>query len=69
MKRAQLIKHLNNCGAYLLREGSRQSIYQKELKKTHKIGAKEMLETEINFEPDAFMTMIDIPDPVWAAID
>jgi len=34
MKRAQLIKHMNNFGAYLLREGSRHSIYQKEQKKT-----------------------------------
>lgn len=37
-----------------------------ELIESLKIGAKEMLETEINFEPDAYMTMIDIPDPVWA---
>jgi predicted RNase H-like HicB family nuclease len=33
-----------------------------------KIGAKEMLETEIGFEADAYMATIDIPDPVWAAI-
>ena len=25
-----------------------------------------MLATEINFEPDAFMTTISIPDPNWA---
>jgi predicted RNase H-like HicB family nuclease len=40
-----------------------------ELMESLKIGAKEMLETGINFEPDAFMTMIDIPDPVRAVID
>jgi hypothetical protein len=30
-----------------------------------KIGTQEMLETEINFEPNAFMTTISIPDPNW----
>jgi len=39
-----------------------------ELIKSLEIGAKEMLETEINFEPNAYMTMIDIPDPVWTDI-
>jgi predicted RNA binding protein YcfA (HicA-like mRNA interferase family) len=34
MKRNQLIKHLKAHGAYLLREGSRHSIYQLERKKT-----------------------------------
>jgi mRNA interferase HicA len=34
MKRTVLIKYLKNCGAYLLREGSRHSIYQKEQQKT-----------------------------------
>jgi len=37
-----------------------------ELIKSLKIGAQEMLATEINFEPDAFMTTISIPDPNWA---
>ena len=37
-----------------------------ELLKSLKIGAQEMLETEISFEPDAFMTTINIPDPNWA---
>jgi len=39
---------------------------ESELIESLKIGAKEMLETEINFEPDAFMTTISIPDPNWA---
>ena len=34
MKRIQLIKHLKKHGAYLLREGSRHSIFQKEHLKT-----------------------------------
>ena len=36
-----------------------------ELIKSLKIGAQEMLSTEISFEPDAFMTTISIPDPEW----
>ena len=31
-----------------------------------KIGAQEMLATEISFEPEAFMTTISIPEPQWA---
>ena len=34
MKRTLLIKHLRTHGAYLLREGKRHSIYQKENLKT-----------------------------------
>jgi mRNA interferase HicA len=34
MKRASLIKHLQANGAYLLREGKRHSIYQRENLKT-----------------------------------
>ncbi|MFH1704110.1 MAG: type II toxin-antitoxin system HicB family antitoxin [Nitrospirota bacterium] len=30
------------------------------------IGAQEMLAMEITFEPDAFMTTINIPDPEWS---
>ena len=30
-----------------------------------RIGAQEMLATEITFEPDAFMTTISVPDPEW----
>ena len=36
-----------------------------ELMKSLKIGAQEMLATEIIFEPDAIMTTINIPDPEW----
>ena len=28
-----------------------------------RVGAQEMLATEITFEPDAFMTTISVPDP------
>jgi len=31
-----------------------------------KIGVQEMLELEVPFETDAFMTTISIPDPKWA---
>jgi predicted RNase H-like HicB family nuclease len=31
-----------------------------------KIGAQDMLDTDIDFEPDSFMTTISIPDPQWA---
>jgi predicted RNA binding protein YcfA (HicA-like mRNA interferase family) len=34
MKRNQLIKHLKKHGAFLLREGSRHSIFQKDFFKT-----------------------------------
>ncbi len=37
-----------------------------ELIKSLKIGAQEMLSTEISFEPDAFMATISIPDPKWS---
>ena len=37
-----------------------------ELIESLKIGAKEMLETEITFEPDGYMTTISVPDPEWA---
>ena len=33
--------------------------------KSLKKGAQEMLETEVSFEPDAFMTTINVPDPEW----
>ena len=38
---------------------------ESELIESLKIGAQEILETEINFEPDAFMTTINISDPNW----
>jgi len=37
-----------------------------ELIKSLKIGAQDMLETEVSFEPEALMTTISIPDPEWA---
>ena len=36
-----------------------------ELIKSLKIGAQEMLASEINFEPEAYMTTISVPDPEW----
>ena len=39
-----------------------------ELIKSLKIGAQEMLETEIKFEPEAIMATISIPDPEWAEV-
>jgi predicted RNase H-like HicB family nuclease len=31
-----------------------------------KIGAQEMLATEVPFEPEGVMTTITVPDPQWA---
>ena len=39
-----------------------------ELLKSLEIGAQEMLATEIDFEPEAYMTTINVPDPEWASI-
>ena len=36
-----------------------------ELMKSLKIGAQEMLATDITFEPEAIMTTINVPDPEW----
>lgn len=38
-----------------------------EVIKSLKIGAEDMLETEVSFEPDAFMTTIFVPDPEWVS--
>ena len=38
-----------------------------EVIKSLKIGAEDMLATEVSFEPDAFMTTVTIKDPEWAA--
>ena len=39
---------------------------KKELFKSLKIGAEDMLRTEIPFDPGFEMTTIDVPDPDWA---
>ncbi len=39
---------------------------KEELIESLKIGAQEMLATEVPFEPEAVMTTISIPDPDWA---
>jgi predicted RNase H-like HicB family nuclease len=31
-----------------------------------KIGARDMLETQVPFEPDSTMSFVDVPDPKWA---
>ena len=30
-----------------------------------RIGAEDMLATEVPFEPDAIMTVVEVPDPDW----
>ena len=40
---------------------------KEELMEALRIGAQEMLATEISFEPNSFMTTISIPEPDWAA--
>lgn len=32
-----------------------------------KIGAEDMLATNVTFEPDAQMTTVEVPDPDWAS--
>jgi predicted RNase H-like HicB family nuclease len=39
---------------------------KEELIESLKIGAKEMLQSEISFEPGAQMTTITVPEPKWA---
>lgn len=39
---------------------------KEELIESLKIGAQEMLATEVPFEPEAVMTTINVPDPEWA---
>jgi hypothetical protein len=39
---------------------------KEELMEVLRIGAQEMLATEITFEPNSFMTTISIPEPDWA---
>ncbi|MGM0540729.1 MAG: type II toxin-antitoxin system HicB family antitoxin [Thermodesulfobacteriota bacterium] len=39
---------------------------KEELLESLKVGAKEMLEAEIPFEPGFMMEAIDIPEPEWA---
>lgn len=36
-----------------------------ELIESLRIGAQEMLATEVTFEPDTLMTTISVPDPEW----
>jgi predicted RNase H-like HicB family nuclease len=40
---------------------------RRELLKSLKTGAEDMLATEVTFEPDAEMTTVEIPDPKWAS--
>ena len=37
-----------------------------ELLESLRIGAEDMLATEIKFESDALMTTVNVPDPDWA---
>jgi predicted RNase H-like HicB family nuclease len=32
-----------------------------------KIGAEDMLATQVPFEPDSILVIVDVPDPQWAA--
>lgn len=36
-----------------------------ELLKSLRIGAEDMLATQVAFEPDALMTIVEAPDPEW----
>jgi predicted RNase H-like HicB family nuclease len=39
---------------------------KRELLKSLKIGAQEMLATEVPFDPETLMTTVEIPDPAWS---
>jgi predicted RNase H-like HicB family nuclease len=36
-----------------------------ELLKSLRVGAEDMLATQVAFEPDAVMTIVEAPDPEW----
>jgi predicted RNase H-like HicB family nuclease len=38
---------------------------REELMQSLMIGAQEMLQTEVGFDPGAQMVVLDIPDPAW----
>lgn len=38
---------------------------REELLESLKIGAQDMLATEVSFEPEAQMTTVEVPDPGW----
>ena len=40
---------------------------RRELLKSLRTGAEDMLATDVTFEPDAEMTTVEIPDPKWAS--
>ena len=39
---------------------------REELMESLRIGAQEMLETNVPFEPDFIMEKLDVPEPEWA---
>jgi len=39
---------------------------RKELIESLRIGAEDMLATDVGFEPGAQMTTVEVPDPEWA---
>ncbi len=39
---------------------------KKSLLQSLRIGAEDMLTTEVPFDPESEMTTLDVPDPVWA---
>lgn len=38
---------------------------RKKLLESLAVGARDMLETEVPFEPETEMTTVEIPDPAW----
>ncbi len=40
---------------------------REELLESLKIGAQDMLVTEVSFEPEAQMTTVEVPDPEWVS--
>ncbi len=40
---------------------------REELLESLKIGAQDMLVTEVSFEPEAQMITVEVPDPAWVS--
>ncbi len=41
---------------------------REELMASLRMGAEDMLATQVSFEPQGMMTVVDVPPPVWASI-
>ena len=68
MKYRAVIKKSGECWLIDLPGVNAQEKTKVELIESLRVGAEDMLDTEVPFEPGAEMTTIDISDPVWAKL-